>query len=120
MPSRLLLLLILTACGAKPPEAPPPPPGPVVARVVATLDEATRLDRDRRHPEAIAAWRRAHAAFERDLEPTLRAQWSDVEIAETEYLFGRVRSELDQARGRPGPVVRALEERLKAQVAPPD
>lgn len=117
---RLALLALpgfLAACGA-PPEPPPVDPEPIVARVVATLEEAARLDKDHETAEAVRAWRRAHATFEADLEPLLRAVHPPDEVAATEYAFGCVRSEIDQARGAPAPVVRALKERLHGQIEP--
>ena len=113
-----LLLLALLGCREPEPTAPPPDPRPVAARVVATLEEAVRLDREHEDAQAVRAWRRAHAAFEADLEPRLREVHADDEVALTEYAFGRVRSEIDQAGGAPGPVVRQLRDRLDAQIAP--
>lgn len=110
------LLPLLIACGSGPPPGPPPDLRPALARVTATLDEAARLDRDRREVEARAAWRRAHALFEAQVEPGLRQTLPAREVTETEYLFGRVRYEIDRRRGHPGRVAARLSERLEAQV----
>jgi len=116
-PFALLLTGFLVACARGGPAPPPPDPAPVVARVLATLKEAARLDRDHRTSEADSAWRRAHAVFERDLEPALARLEPDRELTETEYLFARIRAEIDQARGAPGPVIRQLGERLEDEIA---
>lgn len=118
MPPSLLALLLIASCNSAPPaDAPPPDPGPALERVTATLDEAVRLDRDRREEEARDAWRRAHATFDEQLEPALSAVLEPREVVLTEYLFGRVRSEIDQASGRPGVPARDLITRLQEQVA---
>lgn len=108
----------LLACAASAPATPPPPPEPVVARIVATLEEAARLDRANEGGQAVAAWRRAHDAFAADLEPRLREVHPPEEVALTEYQFGRVRSEIDQAKGAPSAVIKALGERLREQIVP--
>jgi len=117
-PTWLTLAALLTGCWSRShAEEPLPDPTGVQERIGATLDEAQRLDRDGRDIEARAAWRRAHATFEMELEPQLREALPDREVALTEYQFARIRSEIDQARGRPAPVVRKLTARLETQVA---
>ncbi|MBW2257972.1 MAG: hypothetical protein JRI25_25685 [Deltaproteobacteria bacterium] len=118
LPTWLTLAALLTGCASRSQaEEPLPDPDSVRERIVATLDEAQRLDRDGRDTEARAAWRRAHVTFETALEPQLREVLPDREVAITEYQFARIRSEIDQARGRPAPVARKLGERLDTQVS---
>jgi hypothetical protein len=116
-PAFLTLAALLTGCSPRShAEEPLPDPARVQERIAATLDEAQRLDRDGRDTGAREAWRRAHATFETELEPQLREVLPDREVAITEYQFARIRSEIDQARGRPAPVVRTLGRRLDTQV----
>ena len=109
----IALLLPLAGCSLS---SPPPPVDPSLALsdVAFSLDELV----ERFHvgdPHAAEAWASAHARFETDLEPLLRGRVDAVEVARTEYLFGRVRREMAEGRD-PREAVKALVDRLDEQV----
>jgi len=109
----LLPLLGTLACTAhSAPEQPAMPPHRVAAEVVHTIESAAAT----LNSEAAAEeWTVAHDRFERELEPLLRAKYTDNEVAEIEYAFGRVHARL--GTGEADEAARVLGERLAVMVA---
>lgn len=111
----LALLLPLAGCTLSSP--PPVDPVATVADVELALDELVERFATG-DPLAADAWAAAHARFEADLEPLLRERVDAVDVARTEYAFGRVRRAVADGDD-PREAVQALVHRLQDQVGAP-
>jgi hypothetical protein len=107
------LACALSACAAhSSPEQPATPPHKIAAEVVQSIESAAAtLNTD----AAAEEWTVAHDRFEVDLEPLLRARYTDNQVAELEYAFGRVHARL--GTGDADEAARQLGERLAVMVA---
>lgn len=115
--SPLLWIALFAGCASQA-EEPLPDPARALPRVTATLEEAVRLDRERRSSEAREAWRRAHALFESDVEPSLRLGLPERDVAWIEHRFGLALAEIDRPSGQPEEAVASLTERLEGALDP--
>lgn len=117
----MLILWLALACADAPVEPPPAPVVPMALEdaVTATLreiGEAVAYDRGGRREEAVRAWEASYSIFEKHLEDGLRKH-NDESTTKIEYLFGRVRAELGQRRGRPERPQAELEAALEEALA---
>lgn len=109
--SSSLLLCFAVACSSS--DEPVLTPEAALIEVLSALDHATTAT----GPEALEAWARAEATFERSLEPVLREHQDPVEVARTEYAFSRVREAI--GRGDATAEVDTLASRLDRGIRGP-
>lgn len=106
------MLLLVAALACSEPTAPVTADPVAIDTVVEALEEVP-IHYARGHDDAARqSWRVAHAAFDEGVEPALRTQWGRQRTAELEYLFGRLRHELDATSGDPAPLTKDLLSRL--------
>ncbi|MFT6145580.1 MAG: hypothetical protein ACJAZO_001823 [Myxococcota bacterium] len=107
-----LAILLLLACQ---PQTPPVPPNydRAMASVLASLDEAARLDVASQDEDARTSWRRAHAEFSEVLEPGFREHISSTKVALIEVRFGLFRAALERTRGSSRQELRLLKHALE-------
>ena len=106
------LLLPLAGCALSSPE--PIDPGPALSDVQQSLSSLVERF-GAGDPAASKAWGTAHGRFEADLEPFLRERLDPVEVARTEYAFGRINRMVSKGQD-PRSAVQELVHRLDAQV----
>ncbi len=108
-----LAILWLLACQ---PSLPPDPPNydRAMASVLASLDEAARLDVASQDEDARTSWRRAHTEFSDILEPGLRECIPSNEVVLIEMRFGLFRAALERTRGSSRQELLSLKEALEA------
>jgi hypothetical protein len=115
----MTLLLLLFAC-QQAPQRPPVDPHVVSGWVVDALEEVAVHARDE-PTSALDAMTRAHDLFDGDLEPALRARWSDKRVAQAEYRFARMQVTLVSRKPQAAaPIARELAEALRDVLPPPD
>ena len=107
-----LAILWLLACQ---PQTPPTPPNydRAMDSVLASLDEAARLDVASQDEDARTSWRRAHTEFSEILEPGLRERIPSNDVALIEIHFGLFRAALDRSRGSSRSELRQLKASLQ-------
>lgn len=107
-----LAILWLLACQ---PQQPPEPPNyeRAMASVLASLDEAARLDVASQDEDARTSWRRAHTEFNDVLEPGLRERIPANDVALIEVHFGLFRAALERTRGSARQELRHLKSALE-------
>ena len=114
----VLALWIAQACGPAPVQIETEPVAPrheLALDLLQRLGEATSYAQAKRHQEATRAWGEAYLLFETHFESELRSQ-DPLEATRAEYLFGQLRHELEQSRGRPDDAHSAIEQLLEALV----
>lgn len=107
-----LAILWLLACQ---PQTPPDPPDydRAMASVLASLDEAARLDVASQFEDARTSWRRAHTEFDETLEPALRERIPSNDVCLIEVRFGLFRAALEETRGSSRQELRMLKRALE-------
>lgn len=108
-----LAILWLLACQ---PQTPPDPPDydRAMASVLASLDEAARLDVASQDEDARTSWRRAYTEFNDILEPGLREHIPNNDVVLIEMRFGLFRAALERTRGSSRQELRSLKQALEA------